>query len=64
MTAYWISAASRELTDEEAAELEDLVIARDGIAVIVNNDNPLDDISMENVKQIFLGELINWEDVK
>lgn len=56
--------ASRELTDEEAAELEGLVIARDGIAVIVNNDNPLDDISMENVKQIFLGELINWEDVK
>ena len=59
-----IGMASRELTDEEAAELEGLVIARDGIAVIVNNDNPLDDISMENVKQIFLGELINWEDVK
>lgn len=59
-----IGMASRELTDEENAELDGLVIANDGIAVIVNNDNPLTDISLENVKGIFLGEIVNWEDVQ
>lgn len=56
--------ASRDLTDEEKAELTDLVIARDGIAVIVNPENPMEDISLENVRKIYLGEVLNWEDVK
>ncbi len=56
--------ASRDLTDDERAELNPLVIAQDGIAVIVNNANGMEDISLENVRKIFLGEAVNWEDVQ
>ena len=56
--------SSRELKESEAAELKADQIALDGIAVIVNNENPTDDISSENIKNIYLGEITNWEDVK
>ena len=56
--------SSRELKESEAAELKADQIALDGIAVIVNNKNPTDDISSENIKNIYLGEVTNWEDVK
>ena len=56
--------SSRELKESEAAELKADQIALDGIAVIVNNENPTDDISSENIKNIYLGEVTNWEDVK
>ena len=56
--------SSRELKESEAAELKADQIALDGIAVIVNNENPIDDISSENIKNIYLGEVTNWEDVK
>ena len=56
--------SSRELKESEAAELKAEQIALDGIAVIVNNENPTDDISSENIKNIYLGEVTNWEDVK
>ena len=59
-----IGMASRELKDEEAAELQATVIAKDGIAVIVNNDNTFDELSSEQVKAIFTGETTDWSELK
>lgn len=59
-----IGMASRELSDEEKAKLTPIVIAQDGIAVIVNNENPMEDLTLEQVQKIYLGELLNWEDIK
>ena len=53
--------ASRELKDEEAAELEGTVIATDGIAVIVNKNNPTDDLTSDQVKNIYLGDVTTWD---
>jgi len=55
--------ASRDLTDEEAAALTGTAIARDGIAVIVNAQNPVDNLTSEEVKQIYLGNLSSWDEV-
>lgn len=52
--------ASRELKEEEEAELDKTVIAMDGIAVIVNNENPVEDISMDMIKDIFNGTQADW----
>lgn len=54
--------ASRELKDEEKKELEFTVIARDGIAVIVNKDNDVEDLSMDQLKDIFTGKLTEWSE--
>ena len=60
-----IGMASRELEDSEKdAGLTSTAIAMDGIAVIVNKDNKLDDISIDNVKKIYTGEITDWNDVK
>ena len=59
-----IGMASRELSDEEKAELTPIVIAQDGITVIVNNENPIENLTLEQVQKIYLGELLNWEDIK
>ena len=61
--SYDIGMASRELKDEEAAELEPTVIATDGIAVIVNKDNPTDELSSDQVKSIYTGEVYTWDEV-
>ncbi|HBL83921.1 MAG: phosphate ABC transporter substrate-binding protein [Clostridiales bacterium GWF2_38_85] len=59
-----IGMASRELKDSEiAAGLTPQVIAMDGIAVIVNNDNPVNDLTKEQVEKIFTGETTEWFDV-
>lgn len=55
--------ASRELKEEEEAEIYGEPIAIDGIAVIVSPDNPVEDISLENLKNIFTGEVRNWEEI-
>ena len=55
-----IGMASRELKDEEAAELTHQPLAIDGIAVIVNPNNPVEDLTLEEVRQIFTGEEENW----
>ncbi|UUX32928.1 substrate-binding domain-containing protein [Fundicoccus culcitae] len=55
--------ASRELSDEEKEVLQFDAIALDGIAVIVHNDNPLEEISLDNVRAIFLGELTDWSEL-
>ncbi|MFR1758679.1 MAG: substrate-binding domain-containing protein [Christensenellaceae bacterium] len=62
--AYDIGMASRELKDSEKAELTGTQIAIDGIAVIVNPENPVSDLSQEAVRAIFTGETTNWADVK
>ena len=59
--SYDIGMASRELKDEEAAELDGTVIATDGIAVIVNQNNPTDDLSSDQVKNIYLGDVTTWD---
>lgn len=57
-----IGMASRELDDEEQAQLtETAAIAIDGIAVIVNKDNPTDDLSMESIGGIYSGDLSSWD---
>ena len=60
-----IGMASRELKDSETSEgLTPTVIALDGIAVIVNKDNGVEDLSMDQIMKIFTGEITNWADVK
>lgn len=60
---YDIGMASRELKDSES-ELTGTVIAMDGIAVIVNKENPTTEISSENVMKIYTGEITDWADVQ
>lgn len=56
--------ASRDLKDSETEQgAESIVIATDGIAVIVNNDNPVDDLTADQVKQIFTGEVTAWNEI-
>lgn len=60
-----IGMASRELKDSELeAGLIPTVIAMDGIAVIVNQENPVDNLTAENVKNIYTGEATVWSDVE
>lgn len=59
-----IGMASRDLSDDEASKLTGTQIALDGIAVIVNNDNSTDNLSMDQVKSIYTGETSNWEELK
>ena len=58
-----IGMASRELKEAEAAELESTAIAMDGIAVIVNNDNPVEDLSLEQIGAIYTGETTVWNEL-
>ena len=59
-----IGMASRELKDEEKdLGLTATVIARDGIAVIVNKDNDVDELTSEQVKSVYTGEITTWEDL-
>jgi len=58
-----IGMASRELKESELAELTAQAIAMDGIAVIVNNNNPVEDLSLEQIKSIYVGEITEWNEV-
>ena len=60
-----IGMASRDLKDSELeAGLTPTVIAMDGIAVVVNNESPVAELTSENVKDIFTGEITDWADVQ
>lgn len=60
-----IGMASRELKDSELeGGLTPTVIAMDGIAVIVNNDSPVENLTSENVKAIFTGEVTDWSEIQ
>lgn len=59
-----IGMASRDLKDEETAKgAQGQVIAMDGIAVVVNNDNPVDDLTSEQVKDIYVGDTTDWSEL-
>lgn len=58
-----IGMASRDLKDEEKSALKVETIAKDGIAVIVNNANTCDDLTLDQVKSIYTGEATVWSDI-
>ncbi len=58
-----IGLSSRELKEEEASQgLTATVLAYDGIAVIVNPENPVEDLDMETIAKLYTGEITNWKD--
>lgn len=59
-----IGMASRELKDEEKASLTPTVIAMDGIAVIVNKENPVNALTSEQIMKIYTGEITSWDAVQ
>ena len=61
--SYDIGMASRELQDEEKDKLDSQVIATDGIAVIVNKNNTADELSSNQVKDIYTGNAVAWDEV-
>lgn len=58
-----IGMASRDLKDSEKEQLTGQVIAMDGIIVVVNNENPLDDLTSTEVKNIYIGNLTTWNEI-
>lgn len=58
-----IGLSSRDLKDEEKENLNATVVAIDGIAVIVNPENPVEDLTVDQIAQIYTGEITNWSDV-
>jgi len=58
-----IGLASRDLKEEEKADLTGTVVAIDGIGIIVNPDNPAADLTVEQVGKIYTGEIKNWKEV-
>jgi len=59
-----IGMASRALKDSELEKLSSIQIALDGISVIVNNENPTENLSIEQVKSIFIGETLVWSEIE
>ncbi len=60
-----IGMASRDLKDSEVEQgAVSTVIAIDGIAVIVNNENPVEDLTSDNVRAIFMGETTDWSEIQ
>ncbi len=55
--------SSRDLKDEEAQSVEGTQIAIDGIAVVTNKNNKVQDLTVEQVKDIFTGKITNWKEV-
>lgn len=59
-----IGLSSRSLEDEEKEQgLEETVLALDGIAIVVNPENPVKDLSVEDIAKIYKGEITNWSEV-
>lgn len=58
-----IGMASRELKDEEKAEVSETVIAYDGIGLVVHPSNSVTNLSMEDIKGIYTGKIKNWKEV-
>ncbi|MEE1065291.1 MAG: phosphate ABC transporter substrate-binding protein [Acutalibacteraceae bacterium] len=59
-----IGLASRSLKDEEKANgLEETILAYDGIAIIVNPENPVNDLDLETIAKIYTGEIKNWKEI-
>ena len=58
-----IGLSSRALKDDEKADVEGTTIALDGIAIIVNNASKVKDLTVDQLKQMFTGEITNWSEV-
>lgn len=58
-----IGLASRDLKEEETADLQETVVAIDGIGIIVNPENPVTDLTIEQIGMIYSGEIGNWKEV-
>ena len=59
-----IGLSSRALKDDEKASgLKETIVALDGIAIIVNPQNPVKDLTLEQIAKIYTGEITNWKDV-
>ena len=58
-----IGLSSRALKDDEKADVDGTTIALDGIAIIVNNASKVEDLTVDQLKQIFTGEITNWSEV-
>lgn len=58
-----IGLASRDLKEEETADLQGTVVAIDGIGIIVNPDNPVTDLTIEQIGEIYSGKITNWKEV-
>ena len=59
-----IGLSSRDLKDEEKAQgLTATVLAYDGIAIIVNPENPVSDLDIETIAKIYTGEITNWSEI-
>lgn len=58
-----IGLASRNLKDEEKANLDETVVAIDGIAIVVNTKNTVSDLTVEQIAGLYTGEISNWKDV-
>ena len=61
--SYDIGMASRELQDDEKDKLDSQAIATDGIAVIVNKNNTTDELSSDQVKDIYTGNAVAWDEL-
>lgn len=60
---YSFGCASRDLKASEKGQLTELIFAYDGIAVIVNDSNPISDLTKEQIRDIYTGKINNWKDV-
>ena len=58
-----IGLSSRDLKDDEKTTLDQTVVAIDGIAIVVNPENKIEDLSVEQIGKIYTGEITNWKDV-
>lgn len=58
-----IGLSSRDLKDDEKQNLEGTVVAIDGIAIVVNPKNKVDDLTIDQISKIYTGEITNWKDV-
>ena len=58
-----IGMSSRELKDEEKGSVKGTTIAYDGIALLVNPNNPVKNISLEDVKNVYTGKMTNWKEL-
>ena len=58
-----IGLSSRALKDDEKNDVDGTIVALDGIAIIVNKDSKVADLTVEQLKKMFTGEITNWKDV-
>ncbi|MCL2398264.1 MAG: substrate-binding domain-containing protein [Defluviitaleaceae bacterium] len=58
-----IGMSSRALHAHELEVVDSITVAHDGLAIIVNNNNPLENLSVEEIRQVFMGNIHNWSDL-